>query len=635
MAELKKSILADPTARQLVRRVLRENFSHYISRYIVAFVLMGLAAAATGVSVFLMRDITRVVFTPSEELTNSDASSVGHKIPFLSNLLDNFEFLSQPGMGLVVGVAVSILIVFLAKGLAQYGSTVILTKIGTNIVARQQKRLGNHILDQSLKFFVRYPSNDLIVRTSQSANSAREVMNLMMTRVQDVFTALALFIAMFQLDWRLSIGAIFVMSPVVLLIGKIIKRIKKVAKMQVRSVMQVVSAVQEAILGNKLIKSYSLESGMRVRFDDAITGVEKLSSKMAIVSSRSSPIMEFMGGVAIASIVMYGGYRNVVHGQSGESLIAFLTALLLAYEPIKRIAKMNVNLHAALIGVRMLYEVLDSDFTIHDKKDAKDLKVTNGEIKLEGVHFSYRENVPVVHGVDLLCPGGSVTALVGPSGSGKSTLLNLIERFYETDKGSVFIDGQEIKDVTTSSLRSSLSLVSQDTFLFSDTLRNNIRIVKPDATDEEVEAAAEKAFAHEFILEQPEGYDTQVGENGGGLSGGQRQRISIARAFLRNSPILLLDEATSALDSESEHKIQIAFDHLMKGRTTVVIAHRFSTIRDAKVIHVMSGGKVVASGNHDELVSDERSLYAHLYRLQYEERPREVVEKPQAAGNAN
>jgi ABC-type multidrug transport system fused ATPase/permease subunit len=211
-----------------------------------------------------------------------------------------------------------------------------------------------------------------------------------------------------------------------------------------------------------------------------------------------------------------------------------------------------------------------------------------------------------------------VTALVGPSGSGKSTILNLIERFYAVDSGRIEIDGQEICGLKTESLRANMSLVSQDTFLFSDTLRNNIRFARLNATDLEIEAAAKAAFAHDFIMEQPQGYDTQVGENGSSLSGGQRQRISIARAFLKNAPILLLDEATSALDSESEKQIQLAFDTLMQGRTTIVIAHRFSTIRNARVIHVMQNGKVIASGSHQELISDEKSLYAHLYRLQYQ-----------------
>jgi ATP-binding cassette subfamily B protein len=616
--------MADPTSRSLIGRVLRENFHLYVGRYIMAFILMGCAAAATGVSVFLMQNITAVVFGSRETAhkltsplpsTGSFAADWIHKIGAQLSAL----FISTPGLFQIFSVSIAIIIVFLIKGLSAYGSSVILTKIGNNIVARQQRRIGNHVLDQSLAFFVHFPSSDLITRISQAASSARDVMNLLMTRVQDVFTALALLIAMFRLDWQLSCAALFIFLPITVALSLLIKRIRKIANSQYRSFIEVISAMQEAIVGSKLIKSYNLENPMRSRFEAAINGVEKLSNKMAIVSARTSPIMEFIGGVAVAAIVFYGGYRNLVLGQSADSLIAFLTALLLAYDPVKRIARMNVSLHASLIGLQMLYNVLDSDHSIPEADDAKPLQLSKGGIALKNVTFSYRPNQPVLRDVSLTCAGGHVTALVGPSGSGKSTILNLIERFYAIDSGRIEIDGQEISGLKTESLRANMSLVSQDTFLFSDTLRNNIRFARPDATDAEIEAAARAAFAHDFIMEQPQGYDTQVGENGGSLSGGQRQRISIARAFLKNAPILLLDEATSALDSESEKQIQLAFDTLMQGRTTIVIAHRFSTIRNARTIHVMQNGKVVASGSHQELISDEKSLYAHLYRLQYEQ----------------
>jgi subfamily B ATP-binding cassette protein MsbA len=624
MASNKPAVLADPTSRNLIRRVLKENFHLYVGRYIMAFILMGCTAAATAVSVFLMQNITAVVFG-SREATQQQSVPIPSTGSFIADRIHEISeffislFVSTPGLFQIFSVSIAIIIVFLIKGLSSYGSTVILTKIGNNIVARQQRRIGNHVLDQSLAFFVHFPSSDLITRVSQAANSASAVMNLLMTRIQDVLTALALLIAMFKLDWQLTCAALFIFLPITFALSMLIKRIRKIANYQFKSFIQIISAIQEAIIGNKLIKSYNLENPMRQRFDEAIRGVEKLSNKMAIVSARTSPIMEFIGGVAVAAIVFYGGYRNLVLGQSADSLIAFLTALLLAYEPVKRIARMNVSLHAALIGLKMLYNVLDSDHSIPEAEDAKPLQLSKGGIALKNVTFSYRPNQPVLRDVSLTCAGGHVTALVGPSGSGKSTILNLIERFYAVDSGRIEIDGQEISGLKTESLRANMSLVSQDTFLFSDTLRNNIRFARPDATDAEIEAAAKAAFAHDFILEQPQGYDTQVGENGGSLSGGQRQRISIARAFLKNAPILLLDEATSALDSESEKQIQLAFDTLMQGRTTIVIAHRFSTIRNARTIHVMQNGKLVASGSHQELISDEKSLYAHLYRLQYEE----------------
>jgi ATP-binding cassette subfamily B protein len=621
MAKPKSSIFKDRKARGLVTRVLKENFRLYIGRYLLAFLLMGCTAAATGLSVFMMKNITMVVFGSREKINT--LPQMGKNSPdFLVEWTQKINALlnsTHPGLFQIFCVSVGIVLIFLVKGLSEYGSSVILTKIGNNIIARQQRRIGDHILKQSLSFFVDFPSSELITRVSQAAGAARNVMNLLMTRVQDFLTAIALMIAMFKLDWRLSCVALLILAPVSLAIGAIIRRVRNISRSQYKGIAQVISSVQESIIGSKLIKSYNLESSMEARFDRAIKSVESISNKMATISARTSPSMEFIGGIAVACIVFYGGYRNIVLGQSADSLIAFLTALLLAYEPIKRIAKMNVSLHVSLIGVEMLYKILDSDYTIPDAKDAQPLRLARGEVRLKNATFSYRPKLPVLRDVSLICAGGHVTALVGPSGSGKSTILNLIERFYAVDSGRIEIDGQEISGLKTESLRANMSLVSQDTFLFSDTLRNNIRFARLNATDAEIEAAAKAAFAHDFIMEQPQGYDTQVGENGGSLSGGQRQRISIARAFLKNAPILLLDEATSALDSESEKQIQLAFDTLMQGRTTIVIAHRFSTIRNATTIHVMQKGRVVASGSHQELISDEKSLYAHLYRLQYEE----------------
>jgi ATP-binding cassette subfamily B protein len=630
MAKSKSNLLTDRNSRKLVMRVLQENFRLYIGRYLLAFLLMGCTALATGLSVFMMKNITAVVFGSPKPIkivpdtataSHSHLAEWAHKI---NGFASSFFVSSHPGLFQIFCVSIGIILIFLVKGLSEYGSSVILTKIGNNIIARQQRRIGDHILKQSLAFFVDFPSSDLITRVSHAAGAARNVMNLLMTRVQDVFTAIALMIAMFKLDWRLSCIALLILGPVSLALSSIIRRIRRISRSQYKNIAQVISGIQEAIIGSKLIKSYNLEQSMRGRFEEAINGVEKLSNKIAIVSARTSPTMEFIGGLAVALIVFYGGYRNLVQGQSADSLIAFLTALLLAYEPVKRIAKMNVSLHASLIGVEMLYKVLDSDYTIPDEPDARPLRLSRGDVTLHGITFSYRPGQPVIHNVSFSCKGGQVTALVGPSGSGKTTILNLLERFYRIDAGWIEIDGQDINKLQTASLRAHMSLVSQDTFLFSDTLRNNIRFAKPDASDAEIEAAARAAFAHDFITEQPQGYDTQVGENGGNLSGGQRQRISIARAFLKNAPILLLDEATSALDSESEQKIQLAFDQLMQGRTTIVIAHRFSTIRNAATIHVMQNGRLVASGPHDELIRDDRGLYAHLHRLQYQQEPTPV-----------
>ncbi|MBN8458370.1 MAG: ABC transporter ATP-binding protein [Verrucomicrobia bacterium] len=622
MSSLKAGVFADQSNRKLIGRVLRENFRLYAGRYALALLMMAGVSAAACSSVFLLKAIMVVIFKRPEEMQIAKVPKVGWMDGVLQSLQERAMQWSQslsPGMTEVIGVALLVVIVFVVKGACQYGSHVILARIGNNIVARQQERISKHILAQSLAFLVRFPSADLISRVSRAAVSTRDVMNLMMLRVQDMLTAVGLVTVMFALDWRFALITLFIMAPIIGALAAILRRIRKIAHAEFQSSIQVVNTVQEAIAGNKLIKSYNLEPHMTGRFDEAIRAVEHRSNKMARVSARTSPLMESIGGIAIGVIVFYAGYRNLQYGEKPETLLAFLMALLSAYEPVKRIAKMNATLQASLVGVKMLYEVLDTNCRIPDLPDAKPLELTAGDIALRGVTFSYLPGQPVIRDASLHCPGGGVTALVGPSGSGKSTILNLIERFYQPDAGAIEIDGQDISALRTASLRAHLSLVSQDTFLFADTLRNNIRFARPEATDAEVEDAARAAYAHDFIMEMPAGYDTQVGENGGNLSGGQRQRISIARAFLKNAPILLLDEATSALDSESEQKIQTAFDHLMEGRTTIVIAHRFSTIRNARTIHVMQEGRVIASGSHQDLIADPNSLYAHLYRLQYQE----------------
>ena len=621
MSKLNAGVFADHTNRKLIGRVLRENFHLYVGRYALAFLLMLCVAGAQGAAALLMQVVTEVIFRAPPEVSAAakpPGSAIEQWLSDAGAWLFSLFASAGPGMQQIFNVAIAIILVFLVKGTCQYGSNVILARIGNNIVARQQVRVSNHLLKQSLAFLVRFPTGDLISRVSRAASSAREVMNLLMMRVQDLLIAFVLVGVMFTKDWVLSVGALFIMTPIILVLGTIIKRVRKIANAEFMSSIQVISTIQEAITGNKLIKSYNLEPHMNRRFENAIHTVEMRANKMAAVSARTSPLMESVGGIAIACVVFYGGYRNLAHGESAGNLMAFLTALLLAYDPVKRIAKMNVSLQSSLVGVSMLYEVLDSDYSIPDRADARPLQLRQGDITLRDVSFSYLPGHPVLRDVSLACPGGHVTALVGPSGSGKSTILNLIERFYELESGTIEIDGQNLSSLRTASIREQVSLVSQDTFLFSDTLRNNIRFARPAASDEEVEAAARAAYAHDFIVEQPQGYDTQVGENGGNLSGGQRQRISIARAFLKNAPILLLDEATSALDSESEQKIQSAFDHLMEGRTTIVIAHRFSTIRNARTIHVMQDGRVVASGSHQELIGDQTSLYAHLYHLQYQ-----------------
>mgnify|MGYP001212199234 FL=1 len=359
--------------------------------------------------------------------------------------------------------------------------------------------------------------------------------------------------------------------------------------------------------------------------DRAVSDVERQANKIAKLTARTSPLMETLGGIAIAIIILYGGYSVIALDQDAGAFFAFITALLLAYEPIKRLARFQVTLNTQLVGVRLMYELLDLPEEDQASASEPDIKVSKGRIELQQVEFDYGE-AKALNGLSLIAKAGEVTALVGASGAGKSTVFSLIERFYEINKGRILIDDQDIRQYNMRSLRNNIAIVTQDTFLFDRTIKENIRIGRPDATDEEVIEAAKNANAHEFIEKMDKGYDSGAGEGGTRLSGGQRQRLAIARAMLSNAPILLLDEATSALDAESEKKVQTALARLMKGRTTLVIAHRLATVRDANMIHVLSQGKLLESGTHNQLYEMD-GYYRHLCELQFTNSSEDAQEK--------
>src|SRR5581483_597297 len=399
---------------------------------------------------------------------------------------------------------------------------------------------------------------------------------------------------------------------------KLIRRIYTIARTQFHGNTRIVETLQETLQGIRIVKAFTLEDVMRERFDRNVAAVEHEANKMARVSNRSSPLMETLGGCAIALAITYGGYRVIATGATPGEFFSFITAFLLAYEPAKRLARLSTELNSGLVGVRILFEVLDSPPSEYVDADKPALAITSPRIVFEDVHFAYRSNEPVLHGMSFAAESGKLTALVGPSGGGKSTIFNLLLRFYEPTSGSVSIGGQDILQVARRSLRQHIGYVGQEVFLFRGTIRENIAFGKPGASEAEIVAAAKAAYAHDFILTFPNGYDTPVGEHGLQLSGGQRQRIAIARALIKNAPIILLDEATAALDSESELQVREAMEHLRKGRTTLVIAHRLSTIMHADSIVVVESGLVVESGRHEELLR-KGGRYASFYRLQLRE----------------
>ncbi|SFO88749.1 ATP-binding cassette, subfamily B [Cohaesibacter marisflavi] len=573
-------------SRYLIYRLLSENFHIYYKRYILAFILMAVVAGTTALSAWIMKDIVNGIFV------SKDFNQVW----------------------LISG---AVIVIFVAKGLATYWQTTILAHIGNAIVADQQRKMYRHFLSQGADFFHDFPSSELITRISHNATAARAVMDVLITSIgRDALSLIGLVCVMVFQDPLLSLIALVVAPPAVIMISMLVRRVKRIAKEQFISLTQTTQTMQESALGFRIIRTFGMEGIMTAKMDDAIEGVEKRANKIATLTARTNPMTETLGGFAIALVILYSGWRTIIGGQSPGEFISFLTALLLAADPARRLSRLKVNMESGLVGVRLMFEILDRPTRLIERAGAGELNVTNGDIAFEAVSFSYGDDEPVLKDLSLVIPGGKTTALVGPSGGGKSTIMGLVQRFNDVSEGRIVIDGVDIRDCTIASLNQHIALVTQDTVLFSGSIRENIRFGRMDATDDEVEAAAKNAFAHDFIMAQPQGYDTQIGENGTSLSGGQKQRVAIARAMLKNAPIVLLDEATSALDSQSEAKVQAAFERLSENRTSLVIAHRLSTIRNADKICVIEDGQLIEEGSHDELLGKD-GFYASLVNLQY------------------
>jgi len=581
-------------AMPLIRRLLTEQGLAHWRRYLIAFALMGIAAVCTALSAYLIGDVINQAY-------------VNHSLAGIITL----------GFATVA--------LFATKGVATYGQSVMLSRIGNRIVADNQRAVFAKLLNEGLGFFSDRHSTEFIMRLSAGAAAATQVLNLLITSVgRDFFSLVGLVAVMVVQDPFMSFFAFLVAPPAFFVLRKLIRRIYTIARTQFHGNTRIVETLQETLQGIRIVKAFTLEDVMRERFDRNVAAVEHEANKMARVSNRSSPLMETLGGCAIALAITYGGYRVIATGATPGEFFSFITAFLLAYEPAKRLARLSTELNSGLVGVRILFEVLDSPPSEYVDADKPALAITSPRIVFEDVHFAYRSNEPVLHGMSFAAESGKLTALVGPSGGGKSTIFNLLLRFYEPTSGSVSIGGQDILQVARRSLRQHIGYVGQEVFLFRGTIRENIAFGKPGASEAEIVAAAKAAYAHDFILTFPNGYDTPVGEHGLQLSGGQRQRIAIARALIKNAPIILLDEATAALDSESELQVREAMEHLCAGRTTLAIAHRLHTVAHADTIHVVEQGRIVESGRHEELLRKE-GRYASFYRLQLKQQEKRPV----------
>nr|MDX8321086.1 ABC transporter ATP-binding protein [Agrobacterium sp. rho-8.1] len=584
-AKTRKTVDSE-TMTAVLKRVFAENARDHIPGYAFAIFCLLAVAGTTAFTAWIMDSII------NEAFVNRRAD-------------------------LVWIICVSIFAAFFIRGLATYGQSVALSKIGNNIVARYQKRLYAHLMTLSVGYLSESRSAHLSAQVSQNIGGIRDVMNMTVTSVaRDLLTFIALVVVMIVKDPILSLIIVVIVPPLVLGLRYIARRLRKATRDAVILNSRVLGAMQETLQGIAIVKAFTMEKPLEDRVNKVIEAAEWRANRIAKLTEKTAPLTETIAGLAVSGVLGYAAYRAIYDNVPPGAFFAFITALLLAYDPARRLARLQVSMERAVVNARMIYEILDMQPLQREKPNAPDLTTTSATVEFRDVVFSYKDGGPILKNVSFTAEGGKTTALVGPSGAGKSTIINLIPRFYDPSGGAILIDGQNIADVTTRSVRLNLAYVSQQPYLFEGTIRDNIRYGRPEATDTEIEDAAKLAFAHDFILAQPQGYDTAVGENGMSLSGGQRQRLSIARALVRNAPILLLDEATSALDTESEAVVQKALDTAMSGRTVIVIAHRLSTVVKADKIVVMNEGLVVEEGAHETLARQEDGLYARLNNLQ-------------------
>ena len=588
MQALQRIFAPDEARRDMLQRLLTEHAAAQKKLYAVGIGAMVIVAATSALTAYLMEFIV-------EAMTSYD----------------------NPTTVLYVSAAVAA--TFSMKGAANYVQSVAMSRAGNRIIANQQEALYSKLLSNGVSFFNNQESSNLLMRLSAGAAAAQQVIELIVASIsRDLLMLVGLvFVMVYQAPF-LSIFA-FLVGPVAIFgVRKLVQQVREIMRTEMASTAEIMKVVQETSKGIHVVKVFSLEEQMEGRMGTAVRDVERRRNAIARIGAVTSPLMETLSGFAIGGIVATSAFS--IFGNepttAGE-LMSFITAFMMAYEPAKRLSKVRVNLETAMVRVRMMFELLDYEELLVESPDAVPLKPGAGEVTFDGVSFDYGKKARVLKDLDLTFPAGQTTALVGPSGGGKSTILNLIMRLYDPRDGRVLIDGQDIRQTTFQSLRERISFVGQDTFLFSTTVRENIRFSRPEASDAEVEQAARDANAHDFIMELDKGYDTPVGENGNFLSGGQRQRIAIARAILRNSEILLLDEATSALDAGSEAAIKEALSRLTEDTTTIVIAHRLSTILEADSVYVIDSGKVVETGAVSDLLN-RRGRFRELFDQQFD-----------------
>ncbi|MDX9744949.1 MAG: lipid A export permease/ATP-binding protein MsbA [Syntrophales bacterium] len=565
-----------------------------IPRFIVAAFCMALVGGATAAAAFLIKPALDDIFLNRNEKS-------------------------------LYWIPLAVIFMYFLKAAAQYVQHVLMNYIGNRIVADLRDLLYRKIQSQSLSFFTKHPTGTLISRVLNDVGLIYATVSNTLTNIfKDTFTLIALVGVVFYRDWKLALIALVAFPAAIYPVVLIGRKVRKISTKTQVTMAGLTDLLQETIAGNRIVKAFGMESYEMNRFSRENERLFRLAIKNVMTKSLSSPLIEIFAGLGIAVIVFYGGYQVIRGATTPGTFFSFLAALLMIYEPAKRLTNVNNEIQQGIAAATRVFSVIDTIPEIQSRGNAVILKPLTKEIALRNVSFAYEET-PVLKGINLTIRAGEAVAFVGMSGGGKTTLANLIPRFYDVKQGAVLIDGHDIRDVTLQSLIAQIGIVTQQTFLFNDTVRNNIAYGDIQASEEKIIEAAKAAHAHKFIMNLPNGYDTGIGELGTKLSGGERQRIAIARALLKDAPILILDEATSSLDTESEREVQAALENLMRGRTTLVIAHRLSTIRRADRIAVLMNGEIIEEGNHEELIARQGEYY-RLYQMQFREENEEEQE---------
>jgi len=545
------------------------------------------------------------------------ASMAGAQAYMIKPLLD--EIFINKDQTMLTLVPLAILGIFFVKGFFYYIYNYFLIRVGQSVIRDLRNIIYSHIQSLPLSFFQKKPTGELISRIISDVTLIQgAVSNILVGILKDTCQVLFLIGVIFYQDWRMASIAMISLPLVVYPIVNFGRRHRSLSRSNQQTTAQISNILYETITGNRIVKAFCTEKYEVGRFAKTLDKLFAIVMRDTKIGSISRPLMEFLGGLGISLVVWYGGSQVLAGKSTPGTFFSFLTALIMIYEPIKGVSAINNSLQQGIAAAERVFDILDIKPDVAERKDAIELPIVKDAIEFNDIRFGYENGTEVLKGINLKVKTGEVLAVVGSSGGGKSTLVNLIPRFFDVSSGSLTIDGTDIRDVTFKSLRQQIGIVTQQTILFNDTVRNNIAYGSPDASEEQIKDAARAAHALDFIQHLPNGFDTVIGESGARLSGGERQRLSIARAILKNAPILILDEATSSLDTESEREVQQAIENLVQSRTTFVIAHRLSTIRKAHRIIVIQDGKVVEEGTHETLLPLD-GVYKMLYDMQFQD----------------